>query len=104
MQHKRHKDAKAGEGGKSGAKNRRDIEEQSRKAESERALRQVADTSETLGTSSFVRMANRASDHMKARDAEGGDKVELWAVRTGRALSAIAVIVLLVWLVNWLTR
>lgn len=104
MQHKSDRHANAAGQKDKKPVNHREAAEAARRAESERALRGVADNSETLGTSSLARIATRASDHMKAKDADEGDRVELWAMRTGRALSALAVIVLLIWLVNWLMR
>lgn len=75
-----------------------------RLAESKRVLARVDAESETLGTSTFVRMANRAGDHLTAREAEGMDAAEIWGRRVGRGLGAVAFVVLAVWLFNWLTR
>ena len=75
-----------------------------REEEARRTLERVAVESEELGRSSLARTVDRARAHMAADDADPDDKVELWGRRTGRALSAIAFIVLAVWLVGYLRR
>ncbi|MEL6435774.1 MAG: hypothetical protein AAFP99_03155 [Pseudomonadota bacterium] len=75
-------------------------EEQKRREEAARALRNVERDSETLGTSSFI----RAAKHFTAADADQEDPVEVWGKRVGRLLALAVFVVLLIWLVNFLTR
>lgn len=89
--------------GKSQADNRQHADDE-RVKEAQRTLDRVSTESETIGTSSLVRMANKASAHMVADDAQGEDQAEIWGRRVGRGLSVIAFIVLAIWLFNWLTR
>lgn len=72
--------------------------------ESERVLKRVADESEVVGTSSFVRTANRARDHFIAADSDQNDPAEVWAKRVARVLSVIFFIGLSYWLINFLSR
>ena len=67
-------------------------------AEALRDLERIGDQSEVIGTSSFVRTANRARDHFAGADARQDDAIEVWGRRIGRALSVIFVIVLIWWL------
>lgn len=67
------------------------------------ALERVGRDSETIGTSTISRAANRIGSHFAGRDAigaaEGGgtDPVELWGRRIGRGLSILGVIALGFW-------
>ena len=55
----------------------------------ERDLRRVErDTDGVFGST------RRLADHFAARDADPGDRVELWGRRVGRALSLVGVVVL----------
>ena len=72
--------------------------------EAKAALERVQRDSEVIGQSSLVRAASKARDHLAGADADQSDPAEVWGRRVGRGLSVIAVIVLLIWLVNWLTR
>ena len=74
--------------------------EEERAKEARRALRNVERDAETLGTSSFVRVAN----HLTAKDADPDDAAELWGKRVARALSLVAFVVLAIWLVRYLMR
>ncbi|MEM8539492.1 MAG: hypothetical protein AAGF25_00925 [Pseudomonadota bacterium] len=78
--------------------------DEERQRESERVLERVSTESEVVGTSSFVRQANRARDHLAGADGDQSDKVEVWAKRFGRGLSVAAFIFLAIWLVNFLGR
>lgn len=73
-----------------------------RQQEAAEALERVRRDTETIGASSLARAGRRVADHMAgadARDSQGrADPVELWGRRIGRALSAIAVVVLAYWL------
>ncbi len=67
-------------------------------AEARKTLERIADQSEVIGTSSFVRSANRARDHFAGADAPPDDAVEIWGRRVGRGLAVIFVIFLIWWL------
>lgn len=69
-------------------------------AESKRILERVAQESETVGTSSVKRVADRVKDHMSTQDADENEWAELWGKRIGRSLGAIAVIVLIIYLLR----
>lgn len=72
--------------------------------ETRRILDRTARESEALGTSALSRTARRLGDHFAGHDAIGGaedgstDRVELWARRTGRALSVPFALLLIWWL------
>ncbi len=72
--------------------------------EAERVLQRVSTESEVVGTSSFVRQANKAREHFAGEDGDQSDQVEVWAKRVGRGLSVIAFILLAIWLFNFLGR
>ncbi|MEM0898672.1 MAG: hypothetical protein AAGI92_01835 [Pseudomonadota bacterium] len=72
--------------------------------EARRIIGRVDAESETLGTSSFARLANRASDHLVANDADQTDAAEVWGKRVGRGLAVAAFAALAIWLLNWLMR
>lgn len=67
--------------------------------EAKRILERVAQESETVGTSSMRRVANRVKGHMSAHDSDQNDWAELWGTRIGRALG----LVFFCWLVVYLT-
>ena len=67
-------------------------------AEAKKTLERLGDESEVIGTSAFVRSANRARRHFAGADAPAGDAVELWGRRLGRALAALFAIFLVWWL------
>lgn len=69
-------------------------------AESKRILERVAQESETVGTSSVKRVAERVKDHMTAQDTDQNEWAELWGTRIGRALGAVFVVVLIIYLVR----
>ena len=68
--------------------------------EARRILERVEVESESLGASSLA----RAGRHFSGADADPDDPSEVWGKRIGRAASAVALVVLLVWLVGWLGR
>ena len=78
--------------------------DEERRRESERVLERVSTESEVVGTSSFVRQANKALDHLKGADGDQSDPVEVWAKRFGRGLSIVAFVLLAIWLINFLGR
>ena len=77
-------------------------EERLKKAGS--TLSRVEAEAESLGTSSFARVANRAKDHLAAEDIDPHDPVEVWGTRIGRFAGAIFAIILILWLINHFTR
>lgn len=75
------------------------------KAEAKRILERVAQESETVGTSSTKRVAERAKNHLKANDVDKNgtgenEWAELWGTRIGRTLGAIFLIILIVYLLK----
>ena len=69
-------------------------------AESKRILERVAQESETIGTSSVKRVAERVKGHLSAQDTDENEWAELWGKRIGRTLGAIFVIVLIIHLLR----
>lgn len=69
-------------------------------AEAKRILERVAQESETVGTSSVKRVAERVKGHMSANDADENEWAELWGTRIGRTLGAVFVVVLIVYLLK----
>jgi len=65
-----------------------------------RAIDRVQAESETVGTSSFVRMADRAKNHMSAADKDSDDHIEVWGTRIGRGLGLLFAIGLVIYLIN----
>jgi hypothetical protein len=73
-------------------------------AERARAAREALDgvtrDGEVIGTSGFARTLHRAGDrlggHFTARDADPGDRIEIWGRRIGRGLALVVVGVLIV--------
>lgn len=64
------------------------------KREARRILDQVERESETLGTSSMARTANKVRDHFMGEDAPADDRIEVLGRRIARVLALIAVIAL----------
>lgn len=62
-------------------------------------LRRVQTDSETIAGSTFVRLADRARDHLSAADKGEEDAIEVWGSRIGRGLGAIFAIGLVIYLV-----
>ncbi|POF32705.1 hypothetical protein [Roseibium marinum] len=63
-----------------------------------RALDRVEAESETIVGSTFVRMADRARNHMSAGDKDEDDRIEVWGTRVGRGLGLVFAIGLAVYL------
>ncbi len=72
----------------------RETEDRRRANESRRTLERVQRESETLGTSSIARTANRTRDHFLGDDQDPEDRVEVVGTRIGRILGLIAFIAL----------
>lgn len=71
-----------------------------KKDEAGRILRRVASESETLGSSSMARSANKLKDHLSGADNPDDDKIEILGKRIGRGLSALAFVALAIYLVS----
>lgn len=65
-------------------------EDEARAREAKAALERVKRDQEGVFSSSMA----RASDHFGAKDADPGDRIEVWGRRIGRGLSLAGVIVL----------
>ncbi|MTH98189.1 hypothetical protein [Roseibium sp. RKSG952] len=63
-----------------------------------RAIDRVQAESETIGSSTFVRMAHRATGHLGASDKDQDDKIEVWGTRIGRVAGLIFAIGLIIYL------
>ena len=68
--------------------------------EAREILERVAQESETIGTSSLRRVADRVKTHVSAHDANQNEWAEVWGTRIGRALSVIFFIVLVSYLIK----
>ncbi|WP_321334025.1 hypothetical protein [Breoghania sp.] len=79
---------------------KREDERTAREREAQQALERVQGDSETLGTSSFTRVAERTRDHFSARDKQAeDDPIEVWGTRIGRGLGFVFAIALVIYLV-----
>jgi hypothetical protein len=67
-----------------------------REAESRRILDAVARESETIGTSSFARNANRLARHFAGTENPDDDRIEIWGKRVARVLALIAFVILFI--------
>lgn len=63
-----------------------------------RALDRVEAESETIVGSTFVRMADRARNHLSAADKDETDQIEVWGTRIGRGLGVLFAIGLVIYL------
>lgn len=63
-----------------------------------KALDRVQAESETIVGSTFVRMADRAKDHLSAADKDEDDQIEVWGTRIGRAAGVIFAVGLVIYL------
>ena len=68
-------------------------------AESRRIIGRVGAESEA---SMARRAADRVAGHMTGRDAEGGDRIELWGTRIGRWLGLALLAYVLWWLYDFM--
>jgi hypothetical protein len=68
--------------------------------DSRRILERVDQDSETVGTSSMVRAAEKTRNHFMGGDRDRDDPIEVWGTRIGRGLSLIGVVVLTIYLYN----
>lgn len=79
---------------KSPSEKRTILPETAEQAESRRILERVARDSETIGTSSMARVANRVSKHFRGTENSDDDVVEVWGKRIGRILALIVFAIL----------
>jgi len=70
--------------------------------ESRRILDRVARESDPSG-SLAVRTARRVERHLRADDADQQDRIELWGTRIGRVIGTIALVLLGLWLISYIT-
>ena len=75
-----------------------------RQREALRDLDRVSETSELIGTSAFVRAANKAKNHINASDKNANDQIEVWGTRIARILAILFVIYLIYTLLTMTTR
>ncbi|TYC70145.1 hypothetical protein FMN63_09595 [Stappia sp. BW2] len=61
-------------------------------------LDRVNAESETVAGSTFVRMADRAKNHLSAADKDEDDRIEVWGSRIGRGLGVVFAIGLAIYL------
>jgi hypothetical protein len=82
--------------GHGSGKKRAGAPDDERKAESRRILEAVARESETIGTSSFARNANRLARHFGGTENPDDDRIEIWGKRIARVLALVAFVVLFI--------
>ncbi len=68
--------------------------------EARRILSNVDRDSETIGSSSFARSAEKTRSHFLGKDSDPNDPIEIWGKRIGRALSVVITAALLLYLYN----
>ncbi len=68
--------------------------------ESKRILERIEQDSETVGTSSMRRVAERVKNHTTAQDKEGESWSEVWGTRIGRTLGLIFFVFLFFYLLR----
>lgn len=76
----------------------REEQQQKNVENAKRTLRRVTSESETVGSSSFARIANKSKSHFMAEDVNQNDSVEKWGSRIGRLLGLGFAIVLVIYL------
>ena len=69
-----------------------------RQEEALKAIDRVQAESETVVGSTFVRMADRAKDHLGAADKDENDQIEVWGTRIGRIAGAVFAVGLVIYL------
>ncbi len=79
---------------------KRGTQAESSETESRRILDRIDQESETIGTSSLARTAEKTRDHFMGNEQGEDDPIEIWGKRIGRILSLIAVVVLIIYLYN----
>lgn len=74
-------------------------ENEERAKEARRVLEQIGREGD-IGFPHAAQSARRARDHFAARDADQGDRIELWGTRIARVLAFGFALVLIVWLIG----
>ena len=72
--------------------------------QAKRDLKRLSEEGGLLNTPKMKPRSKTVKGHFLADDVDPSDRIEVWGSRIGRILSLIAVIVLLLWLVNFLTN
>lgn len=75
-------------------------EDKQNKSESQRILDRIQ--KETEGSGILGSAVKRAENHLSAKDADQQDWAEVWGTRIGRSIGAFVVVVLFIYLVNYL--
>ena len=70
-----------------------------KREEALKAIDRVQAESETIAGSTFVRMADRAKDHLSAADKNEDDQIEVWGTRIGRIAGALFAVGLVIYLI-----
>ncbi|HET7414030.1 MAG TPA: hypothetical protein VFJ18_15360 [Pararhizobium sp.] len=84
---------------------RKRIQEHDERAEeARRELQRLGHGSGLFSTPMLKRRAHSLGAHFTGKDADAGDRIEVWGTRIGRGLGLIAFIGLLVWLVLHLSH
>ena len=71
-----------------------------REREAKAALDRLESQTDTLGSSAFARMADKAVGHFTAQELGPDDKIELWGTRIGRIAGLIFAIGLVIYLIR----
>lgn len=74
-------------------------DDERRKRESQRILRDVDRDSQTAAGSPINRIVDNARAHFGAADADSGDAIDVLGKRIGRALALVFFVVLVIYLV-----
>ncbi|WP_306142071.1 hypothetical protein [Roseibium sp. MMSF_3412] len=77
---------------------RKEHPKEKQREEALKALDRVQAESETIVGSTFVRMADRAKNHLSAADKDNDDQIEVWGTRIGRGAGVIFAIGLVIYL------
>lgn len=77
---------------------RKEHPKEKQREEALKALDRVQAESETIAGSTFVRMADRAKNHLSAADKDNDDQIEVWGTRIGRGAGVIFAIGLVIYL------
>jgi len=72
--------------------------------ESRRILERVSQEADAGGRSAIDRVADRARNHLGAKDVDRGDWAEYWGTRIGRTIGAMFLVGMIVWLVMYLAK
>jgi len=81
-------------------KNKPNHQKSAEQKEARRIISRVEMESETVGTSSFARSAQKTRDHFMGKDKDPDDPIEKWGTRIGRGFSVLIVFALLSYLYN----